>query len=192
MTQTLQIAAIIGSLRPNSYTLRLINIVLDEIRQQGPVQVDLIHPAGLPLALPGQPNADELQLELVRRVNAADGLILGTPEYHGSYSSVMKALIDSMGYPSALAGKPVALVGAASGAIGAVKALEHLRSVCSHAGALVLPYPVSVAQIELVIDEEGNCLVPAVEEQLRKLGVQLLEYVRGRRRNAPLDPSPPS
>lgn len=183
MSGPLHIAAIIGSLRPNSYTLRLISIALEEVRLQPGVQVDIIHPAELPLALPGQPGTEALQAELVRRVNAADALLLGTPEYQGSYSSVIKALIDNTGYPSALAGKPVAMIGAASGAIGAVKALEHLRSVCSHVGAIVLPYPVSVALVEQVIDEEGHCLVPALEKQLQSVGLQLVEFVRGRRAN---------
>lgn len=167
-----------GSLRRNSYCLRLVHLAVSEIRLLTGVEVDILHPADLPLALPGQPGAEALEIELVRRISAASAVILATPEYHGSYSSVMKALIDSMGYPSALAGKPIALLGAASGSIGAVKSLEHLRSVCSHVGALVLPYPVSVALVEQVIAEDGRCLVPLLEEQLKNLGLQLLEFVR--------------
>lgn len=179
-TKPVRIAAVVGSLRPNSYSRRLLQFALEELGRHAEAEVDVVQPWEFNLALPGAPGADAVQQLLAPRIYAADGVILATPEYHGSYSSVMKALIDNMGYPSALEGKPVALIGAASGAIGAVKALEHLRSVCSHVGAIVLPYPVSVACVEQVIDEKGRCLVPELEAQLRHVGVQLLDYLRVR------------
>ena len=37
----------------------------------------------------------------------------------------MKLVIENLGFPSVLAGKPVALLGMAAGAIGAIKSLEH-------------------------------------------------------------------
>ena len=58
-----------------------------------------------------------------------------------------KLVIENLGFPSVLAGKPVALVGVAAGRIGAIKSLEQLRGVCSHVGALVLPGAVSVAGV---------------------------------------------
>ena len=74
-------------------------------------------------------------------------VILATPEYHGSFAAMMKLVIENLGFPSTLAGKPVALLGVAAGRIGAIKSLEQLRSVCSHVGAIVLPGPVSVANV---------------------------------------------
>jgi chromate reductase len=103
--------------------------------------------------------------------------VLATPEYHGSFSSVMKLMIENLGFPSALAGKPVALLGVAAGAIGAIKSLEHLRSVVSHIGALALPLPISVANVQRVFDSEGHCLEPAVEKVVRAVGTNLLDYI---------------
>jgi len=40
---------------------------------------------------------------------------LATPEYDGSLSSVMKLVIENLGFPSVLAGKPVALMGVGGG-----------------------------------------------------------------------------
>ena len=87
-------------------------------------------------------------------------------------------LIEHLGYPSMLSAKPIALLGVAAGAIGAIKSLEHLRSVCSHIGGIVLPGPVSVAGVHKVFDEEGNCLDPSVEKRLRGLGRNLTDYIR--------------
>ena len=70
-----------------------------------------------------------------------------------------------------------ALAGVAAGAIGAIKALEHLRSVCSHVGGIVLPGPVSVANVRSVFDTGGNCLDPSVEGRLRGLPKKLIDYI---------------
>ena len=66
---------------------------------------------------------------------------MATPEYHGSLAAMMKLIIENLGFPSVLAGKPVALRGAAAGRIGALKSLEQLRGVCSHVGGIVVPGP---------------------------------------------------
>jgi len=121
---------------------------------------------------------DERQAKLRELISGATGVILSTPEYHGSFSSVVKLLIENLGFPSALSGKPLGLLGVAAGQIGAIKSLEHLRSVCSHIGAIVLPGPVSVARVQQVFDEEGNCLDAKVEAQLRRLATTLVDYIR--------------
>jgi len=181
MQKKTHIAVLLGSVRPENLTGQFLRVVVEELERHAPVSIDLIDPLQLRLVLPGEPGSEGLQSELVARINAASGVVLSTPEYHGSYSSVIKLMLDNTGYPSALAGKPVALLGVASGQIGAVKALEHLRSVCSHMGALVLPYPVSIAGAHALVDERGRLLSAEVEQQLRGLAVQLLDYVHGAR-----------
>jgi FMN reductase len=104
--------------------------------------------------------------------------VLATPEYHGSFSSVTKLVIENLGFPSVLAGKPVALLGVAAGAIGAIKSLEQLRSVCAHVGAIALPLPVSVANVQKAFDADGRCLDPAVEKRVRGAATHLLDYLR--------------
>ncbi|MEM8485734.1 MAG: NAD(P)H-dependent oxidoreductase, partial [Bacteroidota bacterium] len=111
-------------------------------------------------------------------IEGAHAVILATPEYHGSYSSVMKLVIENMGFPSRLSRKPVALLGVAAGRIGAIKALEHLRSVASHVGAIVLPGPVSIANVQAVFDESGTLNDAGVEKLIRKLVTGLIDYLR--------------
>ena len=90
---------------------------------------------------------------------------------------MLKLIIENLGFPSVLAGKPIALLGVAAGRIGAIKSLEQLRSVCSHVGAIVLPGPVSVARVREVFDENGTCHDPEMEKQLRGVGTNLLNYL---------------
>lgn len=166
----------IGSRRPDNATAKALAVTVDELRRAGGIEVDVVDPADLDLRTPGTQDPELVKI-LQEKVTAATGVILSTPEYHGSYSSVIKLLIEHLGYPSMLSGKPVALLGVAAGAIGAIKSLEHLRSVCSHIGAIVLPGSVSVARVHKVFDAEGNCVDPAVEKRLRGLARNLSDYI---------------
>ena len=174
----IRIVAMSGSARAGNNTAKAMALVLDELSSHEDVAVDLVDPVRLDLRLPGSQDAATME-ELKEKVTAATGVVLATPEYHGSYSSVIKLLIEHLGFPSVLSGKPVALLGVAAGAIGAIKALEHLRSVCSHVGAIVLPGPVSVAGVHKVFDEEGRCLDPAVEKRIRGVATHLVDYIHG-------------
>ncbi|MEM7164032.1 MAG: NAD(P)H-dependent oxidoreductase [Planctomycetota bacterium] len=172
-----KIVAITGSVQAKAKTRAALDIVLDEVTKRTDIEVDLIDPGTINLPLPGQ-NGDEGAIqELQDRVASATGVVLGTPEYHGSYSSVIKLVIDNLGYPSVLAGKPIGLLGVAAGEIGAIKALEHLRSVCSHVGALVLPGPVSIPSVHLMFDESGNCTDERMENRIRRLAETMTNYI---------------
>ncbi len=76
-----------------------------------------------------------------------------------------------------MAGKPVALLGIAAGQIGAIKSLEQLRSVCSHVGAIVLPGPVSIANINEVFDNSGNIIDETIDRRIRGLAKSLVDYI---------------
>ncbi len=117
-------------------------------------------------------------LELQRRISAAAAVVLVTPEYHGSFSSVIKLAIENMGFPSPMAGKPVALLGVAAGAIGAIKSLEALRGIVSHVGGLALPTAVSVANVQKVFNESGDCLDPVIEKHIRRVATAVLDYLK--------------
>ena len=174
---TITIVAISGSVRPNSATLKALGLVIDEIKKYEDIHLEVVDPSEMQLTLPGTEESPSVA-SLQHIVSQATGVILATPEYHGSYSSTIKLVIDNLGYPSVLSGKPIALLGVAAGQIGAVKALEHLRSVCSHVGAIVLPGPVSVAGIHEVFDERGHCQDKAVEKRIRSVATTLIDYIK--------------
>lgn len=173
----IKVAIVVGSVRPGNFTSKTVAIVADELRKHPEAEVDIIHPVDLNLPLPGlDPNASGAK-ELQRRVHRAAAVILATPEYHGSFSSVIKLAIENMGFPSALSGKPVGLLGVAAGAIGAIKSLEALRGVVSHVGALPLPLPISIPNVQKMFDAEGNVVDPYAEALMRRSATNLLDYV---------------
>ncbi len=173
----IRIVAILGTARPGNYTARALALVTDEIEKRGDIALDVIDPAGMDLPFPGtDPDAPDAKA-LREMVSRATGVVFSTPEYHGTYSAMTKLILENLGFPSVLAGKPVGLLGVAAGQIGAIKALEHLRSVLSHIGAIVLPGPVSVAGVQQVFDEDGRCLDERMEGLIRGVATNLIDYI---------------
>ena len=173
----IRIVAILGTARPGNFTSKALALVTDEIEKHEGIALDVIEPGVMNLPLPGTDPGSADMKALRDTVSNATGVVFSTPEYHGSYSSVSKLVIENLGFPSVLATKPVALLGVAAGQIGAIKALEHLRSVLSHVGAIVLPGPVSVARVGTVFDESGRCLDARTETRIRGVATNLIDYI---------------
>jgi chromate reductase, NAD(P)H dehydrogenase (quinone) len=173
-----KVVIITGSVRPGNYTGKVVSLVVDEFKKHPGFGVKEINPAELNLPFPGTDSNSQGAKALQEDVKSATAVILATPEYHGSFSSVMKLVIENLGFPSVLAGKPVALLGVAAGSIGAIKSLEHLRGVCSHVGAVVLPLATSVANVQKVFDAEGRVIDPAVEKLIRNVATNVVNYIR--------------
>ncbi len=174
-----RIAVVLGTTRPQNYTSKALALVIDEIERNGNLAVRLIDPATVHLPLPGSDPDSQAMKSLRETITDATGVIFATPEYHGSYSSVTKLIIENLGFPSVLLSKPVAVLGVAAGRIGAIKALEHLRSVLSHVGAIVLPGPVSVAGVQDAFDADGNCVDEASEKMVRTVATHMIDYIEG-------------
>ena len=170
------IVCISGTSRPDNYTARALDIVVDELHYSrvAPVVFDA---RALQLAFPGHPDPGDGE-RLRTAIAAAPGVILATPEYHGSFAAMTKLMLENLGFPSVLAGKPVALVGVAAGRIGAIKSLEQLKSVCAHIGALVVPGAVSVAGVQSLFDDQGRCTDADVETLLRGVAHALLTFLK--------------
>lgn len=169
------IVTISGSSRPSSFTAKALAVVNDELSKSD-FQVVTFDAAGLTLNFPGRPPTPD-GARLKAAVKEAGGLVLSTPEYHGGMSAMIKLCVENLGFPSAMAGKPVALLGVASGRIGAIKSIEQLRGVCGHTGALVVPGAVSIANVQGAFDADGRCSDAGTEAALRGLATGLLTFM---------------
>jgi len=171
----MRITTILGTTRPGNFTGKVLAIVNEELDQRG-VQVDFIDAAALDLTFPGTGDNPGGNPGLQASVAAADAIIFATPEYHGGYSAMTKLLIENLGFPSALSGKTIGLLGVAAGRIGAVKALEQLRTVLSHVGAVVLPQAVSVASVQAAFDADGQLKDPQLDALVRGLAASVVQF----------------
>ena len=177
MSEKKHIVVITGSARPNNYTMKAVALVEDELKKNKTLTFEIFDARNLTLPLPGTSCENSSHERLQSAVKSSTGVIIASPEYHGGISSVMKLIIDNLGFPSSLGGKPVALLGVAAGAIGAIKSLEQIRSIASHVGAIVLPGTISVPNVTEVFDSEGNCLNKETEKRIRSVATTLVDYI---------------
>jgi NAD(P)H-dependent FMN reductase len=147
--QPLRVLAVIGSLNQHSVTKIVLLNVAEKLRARG-VEVDVVDFTKEPLALfnPDSAYTSAEFAALKRRVEAADVYLLGTPDYHGSVSSVMKNFLDH--FWKEFAGKLFGMV-VASHEKG-LTVLDQLRTVARQCYAWSLPYGVSFADKEDVRD----------------------------------------
>src|SRR2546429_2660318 len=104
-------------------------------------------------------------------IAGADALLVATPEYNSSIPGQLKNALDWVSRPLAknpLRGKPVAVVGASTGAFGAVWSQAELRKVLAAMGARVLEGGVAVGHAQTRF--EGDHLVDTeLREQLAEV-----------------------
>jgi len=177
LSKSIKIVGIVGSVSEDSNTRKSLNLALQEIEQKENVSVDIVDPRDFDLPIPGLGIMNDSRKRLQKIIGEADGAILATPEYNGSFSSIIKMVIENLGYPSELAGKPIAILGVASGDMGAIKSIEALRGVCNHIGGLVLPNSTSVAHINDKFDSEGNCIDEKTDRRIRRVGTSLVKFI---------------
>jgi chromate reductase len=116
---------------------------------------------------------------LSRKVQDADALLIATPEYNFSIPGVLKNVIDWLSRPpldKALAGKPVAIVGA-GGRLGSARAQYHLRQVCGCLSMLPVPRPeLFVLNAWEKFDEQGRLKDEVIARQVTELLTALADW----------------
>ena len=106
-------------------------------------------------------------------VAGADAILLATPNYHGSYSGVLKNALDYLGRDE-FAGKPVGLIEVAGGSV-PKPALAHLRGVCRTLNAWPLPLEVGIPESSETVGSE-RVEDDALRDRLRRLGRETVAY----------------
>ena len=173
----IRVVGINGSLRDGSYTRLAVRLALQGAEEVG-AQTQLIDLREYDLIFcEGKVGKDAPPdvLRLRQEVKQAQGIILGTPEYHGSFSGVLKNALDLMGFGE-FEGKMVGLVGVSGGKIGATNALNSLRTVGRALHAWVVPEQVSVPEAWRMFDTTGNLKDPRLEDALKEVGRQVARF----------------
>ncbi len=173
-----RVAVILGSIRGESNTRKAAKIAIEEFEKHPEFIVDVIDPSDLDLPFPAAKSSSTDPKKIQAIVEKATGVVLATPEYHGTYSSILKLIIENLGYPSKLSGKPIVLLGVASGDIGAIKSIESLRGVCAHVGGFILPGSVSIPKVESHFNEKGECITPKIEKRIQSVSQNLMNYIK--------------
>jgi chromate reductase, NAD(P)H dehydrogenase (quinone) len=180
----MKILGISGSLRRNSYNTGLLRAAAELV----PEGVELEIWKGLKAAPPYDQDDDTADApaavaELRAAVAGADAVLIATPEYNASIPGALKNALDWVSRPVAtnpLRNKPAAVVGASTGAFGAVWAQAELRKVLGTIGARVLDTELAGRQAAERFDEDGRLLDEGLRADLADLVTELVGAVQGR------------
>ena len=145
----LQVLGVAGSLNQNSVTRVVIQDIAAELGKKGCI-VDIFDPLKEQLGLfnPDSSYTGVAYAALQARVESADVLLLGTPDYHGSVSSTLKNFLDH--FWQEFAGKLFATV--VSSHEKGLTVTDQLRTVARQCYAWTLPYGISFVDREDVKD----------------------------------------
>ena len=171
----LRVVGIQGSLRAGSYSRQALKIALDKVEQLG-AEVEFLDLETLHLpfcngakSYPEHPDVAKFQAA----VAAADGLILATPEYHGSVSGVLKNALDLLSFEQ-LEGKVLAAISILGGQVNS-NALNDLRLIARWVHAWMIPDQVAIGQAWKAFDAEGNLTDLKIEERLEEMAKSLVQ-----------------
>ena len=147
-----------GSTRAGSFNFSLLKSI-----QPSYGQLDLVKPEELrgpvfdPEILDGSGVPPNLRA-IGERVAQADAVVVASPEYNGSISSPLKNLLDwtSKMDPMPWEDRPVLLLGASPGALGAVRALWHTRVPFEALGAWVYPEMFGLGRAHEAFGSDGQ------------------------------------
>jgi len=102
-------------------------------------------------------------------IAGADALLISTPEYNSSVPGQLKNALDWASRPiasSVLRNKPAMVIGASTGAFGAVWSQAELRKVLAAAGARVLDVELAIGHAAERFDERGRLLDESARAEL--------------------------
>lgn len=177
-SHTIRVVAICGSLRRDSYTRKALQLALAGAAELG-AETQLIDLREYDLVFcDGDTESEDLPegVERLRRdVQRSQGILLGTPEYHGGYSGVLKNALDLMGFAE-FEGKMIGLVGVSGGRMGATNSLSSLRAVGRALHAWVLPDEVSIPQSRNAFNPDGTLKDPQTAQRVKELGRQVARF----------------
>ena len=159
MSNPLDIAAVVGSLRRESYTRKL---VLGLAKLGGDsMRIEIVEIRDLSLY-----NQDDEEVAppawvaFRSRIKRADGVLFATPEYNRSMPACIKNAIDVGSRPrshNAWEGKPAAVISASPGTLGAFGANQHVRQALVAVNAPAMPVPEAyISGSNNLFDAEGE------------------------------------
>lgn len=143
----------------------------------------------LPLYQPENLERGEGARFLVAELARADGIIVGSPGYHGSISGLVKNALD---YAEDLrtdarpyfSGRAVGCIATAGGWPGAVNTLGALRDIVHALRGWPTPLGAALNSAELSFDHHGVPSDPVVDRTLRTIGEQVVQFALDHRAGA--------
>jgi chromate reductase, NAD(P)H dehydrogenase (quinone) len=168
------IVTIVGSLRKESFTLKIANALAKLAPSSLKLDVTTLHDISFfNQDLEAAPPADWVAFR--DRLQASGGVLFVTPEYNRSIPGVLKNAIDVGSRPygkSSFLGKPTGIISNSPGPLGGVSAAKHLQNVLPGISGPIMGQP------EIYLNSVGDCFNDKGElgkEAVQKLLQQYIE-----------------
>ncbi|WP_458207224.1 NADPH-dependent FMN reductase [Haladaptatus sp. NG-SE-30] len=167
------VVAVCGSMRDGSHTRTALTHVLNAAADAG-AKTELIdlREYDLPIFDPDEDEPEDA-VEIKRKIREADSVILGSPVYHGSYTSAFRNVHDYCSFDE-FEETTVGLLAVAGGGTYS-STLDHMRITVRGVHGWVLPHQVGIRRAYDQF-EDGEFVDEDLEERTRKLGRQAVEY----------------
>lgn len=157
----MKIAIILGSIRRNRKSIH-VAVYLQKLLRG----IDGIDPVLLDLRDYSFPvmeerfrfldNPPEGMAEFSQHLKSADGIIMVSPEYNGSYSGALKNTLDY--FKQEYHKKPMGVVTVSDGQWGGINASHHLLLWILHVKAVASPFKLMVQNVSALFNDEGLLL----------------------------------
>ena len=176
------IVAIGGGLRLGSTTEKALRLALGVAEAAGARTELFTGPdLDLPAFAPEGTERNGATRRLVEAMRAADGILIGSPAYHGGLSGLIKNAID---YAEDLKddprpyldGRAVGCIATAAGWQGAAATLSAMRSIVHALRGWPTPMGAGIITSAPVFSDDGACLSPGLQGQLELVGRQVMEF----------------
>jgi FMN reductase len=181
-TREIFLVGIGGTLRPGSTTERAVEAVLAHARAMGARTAMFSGKLlNFPMYDPSQEFEDVRLTRYLEAIRSADGIVIGSPSYHGAISGLVKNALDYVEELSAdqrpyFDGRAIGCVATGSGWQGTNATLASLRSISHALRGWPSPLGLALNSSQPLFDETGACLSAAVDEQFHLMASQLVSF----------------
>ena len=172
----MRIEIISGSPRQNSTTVRVANYLKKWLEENTDHEVGLIDLRDWDLppvqtVFSSVNNTPEEFRSLAERMFAAEGFILVSPEYNGSYSPGMKNLLDH--FPKQHH-KPFGIVTASPGAMGGIRASQQMQLLVNALFGIASPYMLIVPTVDKKFNANSELVDEAFQNSVHNFVAEYL------------------
>ncbi|MEH2517954.1 chromate reductase [Bradyrhizobium sp. AZCC 1610] len=168
---TYNIVTIVGSLRKESFSLKVANALAKLAPASLKLDVTTLGDISFfNQDLEAAPPADWLAFR--EKLQKSNGVLFVTPEYNRSIPGVLKNAIDVASRPygkSSFLGKPIGIVSNSPGALGGVSAAKHLQNILPGIAGPILGQPeIYLNGVGDAFDDKGQLTKEAVQKVLQQ------------------------
>lgn len=148
----MRIALICRSIRPDSFTKKVLRKIEGKLEAAG-IEIDFIDFSTDPLEIFDRTNQDTDEARsFIYRKALVDGILIACPEYHNSFTGVLKNAFDYLSSDQ-LAEKPIVLLATSGGGKGGISRLNGMGLFLRGMYGLVLPNQTVINRSDTVDSE---------------------------------------